>query len=588
VTTVLVVADESGADATTVFEDRSDSNRAVSTVANAQWDTSTFPTGLSAALLLDGTGDCLTMTSSADFGMGTGDFTVDGFYKQNTSTGIQVVVSLRQSGGAGPQLQLTNSTIAYFEGLSGQTKITSEALPIGTWRHLALCRGSNSTRLFVDGTQVGSTYVSSDNLQSNNSCTIGSDRTSTNFFNGWLASVRVTKGEALYTDTFTPPALPLVAMTLTGSAVSSITETDIVAGGKEIIATLSGGGMYVPELSTKPFSFVTSVAISSLTTFTTSFIIQLPSTQAMDLMLLEYVHRSTSTGDLFGSGGTGTSWTLKHSQMFATSTFSGHLWYRRATGNHSSETISVSSLINSCAAHVAVYRGALESGDPLAAATVVGEQNASADEQQAGISTDRVSTFVCLVVLNAPDLAVATQSSIAIGSLTERADVQGTAGTDASIAHASALFTGTGDTSTFTWTQTNAASGSFAYAISPHTTSPFTDARQALIDGFDSAQSEATGWDAEVKAKAAVTEVVRTSDTVVTWTIAAQAGYNITATETITGTIPAAILMRNVSFLATPTFTVSTGGAVAVIRLLYPSAFDGQGVGGVFFGNRVR
>jgi hypothetical protein len=82
---------------------------------------------------------------------------------------------------------------------------------------------------------------------------------------------------------------------------------------------------------------------------------------------------------------------------------------------------------------------------------------------------------------------------------------------------------------------------------------------------------------------------VRTSDTVVTWTIAAQAGYNITAQETITGTIPAAILTGNVSLLSTPTFTIDVSSAAqAVIRLRYPSAFDGQGVGGIFFGNRVR
>ncbi len=84
----------------------------------------------------------------------------------------------------------------------------------------------------------------------------------------------------------------------------------------------------------------------------------------------------------------------------------------------------------------------------------------------------------------------------------------------------------------------------------------FDAQRQNIINGLDSAQAEATGWDAEVKAKIPVTDVVRTSDTVVTITLSAEAGYNITATETITATIPATALTGGVAVVASPTFTV--------------------------------
>ena len=66
----------------------------------------------------------------------------------------------------------------------------------------------------------------------------------------------------------------------------------------------------------------------------------------------------------------------------------------------------------------------------------------------------------------------------------------------------------------------------------------FDAQRQAIIDGLDSAQSEGTGWNAEVRDKLAVTTVVRTSPTVVTITLSAQAGYDITVQETITVTVP--------------------------------------------------
>ncbi len=88
----------------------------------------------------------------------------------------------------------------------------------------------------------------------------------------------------------------------------------------------------------------------------------------------------------------------------------------------------------------------------------------------------------------------------------------------------------------------------------------FDGQRQNIINGIDSAQSEATGWDLVVKALQGVAGVVRTSDTVVTITLDAQATYNITATETITATIPSTALTGGVAILATPTFAVTAVG----------------------------
>lgn len=80
---------------------------------------------------------------------------------------------------------------------------------------------------------------------------------------------------------------------------------------------------------------------------------------------------------------------------------------------------------------------------------------------------------------------------------------------------------------------------------------------QALIDGFDAASSPTNGWNNEVRDKALTSEVVRTSDTVATWTIAAQSGYDITAQEVVTGTIPVAVLVTGAGAItATPTFTI--------------------------------
>lgn len=211
-------------------------------------------------------------------------------------------------------------------------------------------------------------------------------------------------------------------------------------------------------------SFVASAIGQSNST--TSFSITLPTTQAGDIIILEFAHRGTGDGTIAGTYD-GPAFTLKHSQLFASSLYSGKTYWSRATGNHSGQTVTGSGLINSCAAIVTVYRGAISSEDPLADATIVGEQNASRNETQAQITTMTDGAWVVLMVVNSPDYAVSTQACTSPGALTERAERLSTGGTDSSVSHASAEKTSAGATGAFTWAQTNAVSGSWAYAIKP-------------------------------------------------------------------------------------------------------------------------
>lgn len=118
------------------------------------------------------------------------------------------------------------------------------------------------------------------------------------------------------------------------------------------------------------------------------------------------------------------------------------------------------------------------------------------------------------------------------------------------------LIGGAPEAITITWAGTDENAGQLIELCLP-----FNARRQSIIDGLDSAQSETYGWDAEVKAKIPVTDVVRTSDTVVTITLSAEAAYDITAQETITVTVPAVALAGNTQIVATPTFTVDTAAA---------------------------
>jgi hypothetical protein len=108
----------------------------------------------------------------------------------------------------------------------------------------------------------------------------------------------------------------------------------------------------------------------------------------------------------------------------------------------------------------------------------------------------------------------------------------------------------------------------------------FDAQRQNIINGLDSAQSETYGWDAEVKAKIAVTDVVRTSNTVATITLDAEAAYSITANETITVTVPATAVAGGAQIVATPTFTITAIESAAITGTITSSATEANIVSG--------
>jgi hypothetical protein len=83
----------------------------------------------------------------------------------------------------------------------------------------------------------------------------------------------------------------------------------------------------------------------------------------------------------------------------------------------------------------------------------------------------------------------------------------------------------------------------------------FEAQRQAILDGFVSASSETNGWNNR-RPDFAVTDVVRTSDTIVTVTFTASSAYSTSTAETITLTVPASAI-GGTALTATPTFVIT-------------------------------
>jgi len=277
-------------------------------------------------------------------------------------------------------------------------------------------------------------------------------------------------GIAFLIDTWEGNDLVSLAVDTVTPGTFADAETGIVIGGSLFEAAQGTGRVMISPVNaidgepTIAPSFVAS-ALGGTTT-TTSFTITIPAVLDGDIGVLDFTHRGTGDGSVTDNVGAG--WARETGQLFATSTFSGQLYWKRFEQADSGGVITATALTDSCAGVLTVYRNCIGTGNPFTgAATIVGEENASGDETQAQITTLVDNCMVCLAVYNSPDLAVAGETATNPATLIERSERLSTGGTDSSVAHSSEVRTTAGATGAFNWTQTNAASGSMAYALQP-------------------------------------------------------------------------------------------------------------------------
>jgi hypothetical protein len=179
------------------------------TVGNAQVSTTQAKWGTT-SMYFDGTGDYLLLQAGQNFTFGTGDFTIEMWFYVTTTASAQALIDFRPtstdglypfiyiaSGGGSVRLNVSNA-----DQITGTTTIS-----INTWYHLAVSRSGTSTKMFVNGTQVGSTYTDTNSyLVGANRPVIGSGgfTLGNTALTGYIDDLRITK-YARYTANFTAP-----------------------------------------------------------------------------------------------------------------------------------------------------------------------------------------------------------------------------------------------------------------------------------------------------------------------------------------------------------------------------------------------
>jgi hypothetical protein len=186
-------------------------NNTLETVGNAQANTTQSKWGGS-SIYFDGTGDYLVPNADSSLNaFGSGNFTIE-FWVYLNATQTSIFYDGRAVGtiGAAPSIYVSNNALFYFT--NNANRITGATLSNTTWTHIAVSRSGTSTRMFINGTQTGSTYTDTVvYINYTSRPTIGGDGhnlSSALFLNGYMEDLRVTKGIARYTANFTAPTAP--------------------------------------------------------------------------------------------------------------------------------------------------------------------------------------------------------------------------------------------------------------------------------------------------------------------------------------------------------------------------------------------
>ena len=178
----------------------------------------------------DGSGDYLGFANTGSNGayqLGTGDFTVEFWWKADSTTqgNWNQVIGTQSTGGTDTGLwrigTRTNANKVYFSSGTGggfDEPAWDANIDDMQWHHIAITRASGYIYCYVDGEKLvnsGGTNNITRSLTTSNSLFIGYNVRDGNYINGQLSNVRIVKGTAVYTSSFNPPYEPLTDITNT-------------------------------------------------------------------------------------------------------------------------------------------------------------------------------------------------------------------------------------------------------------------------------------------------------------------------------------------------------------------------------------
>ena len=231
--------------------------------------------------IFDGVDDSLTVASSSNFALGTGDFTIemwvyftDSSLDSSGGSSNQRIFSLHASAGNQvDKLQIciddgsyrTNGDLFLYSN-SDQGNLGVDIR--SAWHHIAVVRSSGTLKFYLDGNEKFSAINTQDYSPNSGSPTpiIGQRGDDRGDYNGRISNLRIVVGSAVYTSSFTPSRTPLTAISGT-QLLTCQNSTGAITDASSNNHTITAGGNVAAHTS-KPFVNYFNVPDSTLTATT--------------------------------------------------------------------------------------------------------------------------------------------------------------------------------------------------------------------------------------------------------------------------------------------------------------------------------
>jgi hypothetical protein len=160
----------------------------------------------SSSVVLTGTGnqDLIRFADSADWHLGSGNFTIECFIRPVSLSGSQFLITQWGSTNLSWALWLSGDQLSWNVSTNGSDNnfdmtSPSSLLTTGAWHHVCVDYNGTKYRMYINGAMVASSTTARTIFTGTSNLSIGGNFETLQFFyNGYIDELRVTKGVARY------------------------------------------------------------------------------------------------------------------------------------------------------------------------------------------------------------------------------------------------------------------------------------------------------------------------------------------------------------------------------------------------------
>lgn len=151
-----------------------------------------------------------SVPAGSSWAFGTGDFTIEWFQYQTDSNAFPRIFAIGTYPSQTIQCSIEGGT--FYAWCSNPLSYGTLTGYKNSWQHFAIVRSGTTLSAYRNGTAISTSRTNNTNINNTSTAlTFGNETTKTtgSAFGGYLTSIRICKGLAVYTGNFTKPTGPL-------------------------------------------------------------------------------------------------------------------------------------------------------------------------------------------------------------------------------------------------------------------------------------------------------------------------------------------------------------------------------------------